>query len=116
MTGRSDIRQNTTELLVGLGCNPEQVASSLEMDGAKGEPKNPERCAVAGYLHAVITVEDRVSAVNVNRCTVRIRRSSRLKPATVVRLPEAVQQFIVMFDAGSFPQLIAGLDRQHAGT
>ena len=102
------IRQQTRQLLRGLGDNAEEVANSLAAEGVHGKPRSPQGCALAVYVTAVVGADTRVSSVVVNDTHLSIRPASRWSPPIVVRLPRTVREFISIFDAGRFPRLLPG--------
>jgi hypothetical protein len=111
---RRVIRQQTHQLLDALGNDRDQVATSLAAGGVRGVPRRVQGCAVAVYLAAVIGADPRVKAITVNDTRLQIRLQSHGTPPLVLRLPPAVREFIVAFDAGRFPSLVrtTGSSRQ----
>jgi hypothetical protein len=100
------IRQQTRQLLRGLGDNAEEVANSLAAEGVHGKPRSPQGCALAVYVTAVVGADNRISSVVVNDTHLSIRPASRWSPPIVVRLPRTLREFISIFDAGRFPRLL----------
>jgi len=102
---RTAIREQARQLLRGLGEDADRVASALGTEGVRGKPHNPRGCAVAVYVGAVVAADPRVYSVSVDNARLHIRTRPRWARPIGVRLPPAVRQFIVAFDAGKFPAL-----------
>jgi hypothetical protein len=97
----------------GLGNSASSVATDLGRAGVRGTPGNTAECPMARYLHAVIGGESSVDQVLVFDSSVRVTRVG-LRPSLVVSLPSAVSAFIRGFDAGCFPDLVSGNERDRA--
>jgi hypothetical protein len=84
------------ELLNKLGETPEEVASSLEKQGIKGEPQMARSCPIANYLCQhnfcnMVCYDVIVDSVN---CDLYIKS------------PNIIYQFIKRFDKNEFPNLV----------
>lgn len=110
MGHRGQLRQQTGELLAGLGTSRVEVAGSLCDAGVWGTRNNPSCCAVASYLGAVLGADPRVRSLTTGQSQVKIMVNGRIRflPPSVVRvpLPLSVRQFIVAFDRGIYPMLV----------
>ena len=110
MRRRQQLRNQTRELLVGLGNNRAEVAASLCDAGVWGARHNPRSCAVSSYLNALLGADPRVRSHTTGQSQVKIVLDGpvRFFPSTVVRvpLPQPVRQFIVAFDRGMYPMLV----------
>jgi hypothetical protein len=113
MGTRRQIRRGVEQVLRALGNDLDTIVSSLEAHGVRGMPKDPEECALARYLNAVIGGDPAISAVRVWQHSVRVHLRSCLGRSVVVQLPEILSQFIVAFDVLGFPQLVAGGEDGH---
>jgi hypothetical protein len=97
---RSDIARFADE----LGQNSFAIAGRLRDDRVRGVPKSTHDCVVARYLNALLSADFRVLTVEVTRDWIVVRRAGR--QGVQVRLPVSLQEFISLFDAGYFPELI----------
>lgn len=110
MTSRRQLTRQIRSLLSDLGGSPHEVAATLHRAGIRAVPKQPDACAVAMYLGAVLGADSRIQSVTVG--------SNCLKAATrqtapfyfygtmLIPVPKAVGQFIAAFDDGRYPELI----------
>ena len=101
------IREQTRELLGGLGHDAEQVAISLAAQGVRGKPRSAQGCAIAVYVGAVIAADNRVRSITVEDTRLTIRPAKRWSRPVAVRLPRPVRDFITGFDAERYPRLLA---------
>ena len=110
MGRRRQLREQTAELLAGLGTSRAAVAASLCDAGVWGTRNNPSCCAVASYLGAVLGADPRVRSLTTGQSQVKIIINGpiRFLPSSVVRvpLPPSVRQFVVAFDRGVYPMLV----------
>jgi hypothetical protein len=110
MRRNRQLRDQTAQLLVGLGANRSEVAASLCDAGVWGARNDPTCCAVATYLSAVLGADSRVRSLTTGQSQVKIIVNGpiRILPPAVVRvpLPEPIRQFIVAFDRGMYPMLV----------
>ncbi|HLI16275.1 MAG TPA: hypothetical protein VKV23_09525 [Acidimicrobiales bacterium] len=105
-TWRGTMKRQCRDLLAGLGRSAREVASSLEAAGVRATARDPEGCAVAVYLRAILGADERVRSLQVSESNVLIRPSPRWRLAVVVPLPQPVREFIAAFDAERFPTLL----------
>jgi hypothetical protein len=103
---REHIRRNAVQLLDSLGSDRDQVARRLEDSGVLGTPSDPQGCAVAAYLMAVVGSDPEVRSVHVSRSDIIIDTARWWRPRVVVRLPEAVRRFVSAFDERQYPRLL----------
>jgi hypothetical protein len=101
------IREQTRELLGGLGHDAEEVATSLAAQGVRGKPRSAQGCAIAVYVGAVVAADNRVRSITVEDTRLTIRPAKRWSRPVAVRLPRPVRDFITGFDAEKFPRLLA---------
>jgi hypothetical protein len=101
------IREQTRELLGGLGHDANEVAASLAAEGVRGKPRSAQGCAIAVYVGAVVTADKRVRSITVEDTRLTIRPAKRWSRPVAVRLPRPVRDFITGFDAEKFPRLLA---------
>lgn len=92
-----DVAARTAELFTALGNTKQTVADRLLEAGHFGEAGSAVGCPVARYLTAALPLDfiyvDDSDAIYVG--------------TTWVDVPEAVAEFIVAFDRGAYPDLIA---------
>jgi hypothetical protein len=100
------IREQTRELLGGLGHDAEEVAASLAAEGVRGKPRSAQGCAIAVYVGAVVAADKRVRSITVEDTRLTIRPAKRWSRPVAVRLPRPVRDFITGFDAEKFPRLL----------
>lgn len=86
-----------------LGYNADEVAKTLQMKGIQGCTSDDFRCAVAEYLRAECQPPR-----NEHREDVSVGAGTAYLYATgvVIPLPDAVADFVEMFDQGLYPNLI----------
>lgn len=110
MIANRQLKQQTRDLLEGLGSCRNQVADTLRRAGVRGKPKDEGDCAVAVYLKAVLGSDQRIHSLAVQSSNVKVvtDQPRRLHPRTwvTVWLPEPVRQFIVAFDGAAYPDLV----------
>jgi hypothetical protein len=96
-------RSHAEQLLTNLGGTRQQVADNLAADGSLGQPQLCNACPVAVYLlkHLDGAVEVLVSDALINITYVGGGDED-------VKTPWPVAQFVLSFDGGGFPNLIAG--------
>jgi hypothetical protein len=104
------VRRDALRLLSQLGHDAGEVATSLELLGVRGRPKDSLECAMARYLSAVVVSDPCVRSLSVLLNTIQIQRSSGLRRTISISLPEAVRQFVAAFDARCYPNLIDNED------
>lgn len=102
---RRELRRHTASLLASLGNGADEVARRLAAASVKGEPGNPEGCAIAAYLGAVIGGDSRVESVKVSPWRVILHTSLGRRPVTVT-LPPGLQSFVQRYDHCAFPELV----------
>ncbi len=110
MGSRRQLKQQIQGLLTDLGPSHRDVATTLQRVGIRGVPKNPEGCAVALYLGAVLGSDSRVQSVAVGSNCLKASTT----PSTpfyfhgtmLVPVPKPVGQFIAAFDDGRYPELV----------
>ena len=89
-------------ILQALGDNAEDVAHLLQYGGWRGLPHNVNACPVALYLRTVVTdVTD--AAVSSEQATVHTTDGAEV----AVELSPAVAGFVLAFDIGAYPGLVA---------
>ena len=79
--------------------------------GIRAVPKNPEGCAIALYLGAVLGADSRMESVAVgSNClkasTKQSTPFSLFHGTMLIPVPKAVGQFIAAFDEGCYPELV----------
>jgi len=103
---RGQLSETTMGVLTALGEDRDTVAASLEAMAVQGVAKDPEHCAIASYLSAVISSDPEVSSVKVPAAAVIVvTRSRSWRRKIYLSTPNAVQDFVRAFDAGRFPKL-----------
>lgn len=88
-------RRQVRDFLRRLGKTPEEVAKKLAKRGFKGRRQRHYYCPVAKALKARFG----------EGCS--MRRDAAALPGMVVEAPEAVKGFVLAFDKGQFPDLVA---------
>jgi hypothetical protein len=89
-------------VLNALGDNAEDIAHLLQFGGWRGLPHDAHSCPIALYLRTVVTdVTD--AAVGSGRATVHTSDGAEV----VVELTAAAAGFVLAFDIGAYPALIA---------
>lgn len=89
-------------ILQALGDNAEDVAHLLQYGGWRGLPHNATSCPVALFLRTVVPdVTD--AAVGSDQATVHTADGAQIE----IDLPDAVAGFVLAFDIGAYPGLIA---------
>ena len=110
MTGKRELKVHTRDLLLRLGSCDADVATVLHGFGVQAAPKNPQDCAIAVYLKAILGTERRVNSLVVNRKYVMVLLGGlgrfHWHNVVKVQLPQPVCQFIVAFDGGAYPELV----------
>lgn len=109
VTWRRDLRGRSLTLLQSLGSDADEVGRRLGAAAVRGDPGDPERCAVAVFLAPILSADPVVRGVRVTaRCArISVRRGARFSVG--VRLPEPVRSFVDGFDRGHFPELVVPL-------
>jgi hypothetical protein len=109
------LKQQTNQLLAGLGGSPDEVAVTLEAAGVHGVPKSNQSCAIALYLTALMGSDCGVRSVAIGPCSLVMEIISppdgRPAGRLLVQLPKPVRRFVAAFDAQEYPMLT----RQHGG-
>jgi len=95
-------------LLDDLGLQPGDIAESLARAGVVGRPRDSEACALASYLHAVLSGEGAIRRVQVGTSSLRITWESPWRRRLSLPHPAGVVDFVKAFDLGAFPQLLRG--------
>jgi hypothetical protein len=106
MSEYRQLKRQVGDLLVGLGTNADEVASSLEATGVRGTPRSNRTCPIALYLSAVMGADPRVRSITVGHCSMVIALATPdLRPAgrLLVQLPKPVRRFVSAFDALKYP-------------
>jgi|SRR5579862_250251 len=103
---RCELRTQVDAVLRSLGDDPAHVARHLEAAGVRGRPRNPEGCAIAVYLSAVVGSDPRVRAVLVMPERVVVQRARWWQAPVMVPLPKALCGFVAQFDHHRYPRLI----------
>ena len=104
---RAALARQTAQLLHALGGEPVEVAGALAEAGVLGRPADARQCALAVYLRAVMSGDNRVGAVRVLRDRVVVVSSpGRLGRRVVVPMPPAARAFVTSFDAQRYPALL----------
>ena len=111
LQGRRQIEQRVTWLLQSLGDDADTVAATLAGEGVTGFRSQSRNCAIARYLGAVVGAEPVVGVITVSQTAVCISGRHWWTPKVRRTLPHAIRQFIIGFDTGRYPQLIAAGDR-----
>ncbi len=110
---RELIRTSAVTLLDSLGTSLDEVAGSLARTGVVGTPSDPQGCAVANFLQAVIGADPEVRSIHVSRSDVIIETAGWWRPRVVVRLPDPVRCFVAAFDERHYPQLLRATGWTH---
>lgn len=84
-----------SDLLNGMGNTAPAIAAFLEGQGIRGVLKELYACPIAIYLR------------NQGCKNPAVTRTSISTDTESVRPPNAVRRFILLFDAGDFPQLVS---------
>ena len=96
------------EALDALPVGPERIADHLAAMGVKAECRNPGGCAIAEYL-AVTTAVPADHELSVGTVTAwLIHSDDALAPVERVELRGDVAEFVLNFDRGQYPDLVAG--------
>jgi hypothetical protein len=103
---RRDVRESTRTVLASLGETSAQIAASLDRSGVRAMPRDPNDCAIAVFLNAVLAVHPDVRAVRVLGTEVMLCPERWWHPVVRVSLSTPLRHFVSSFDLGSFPQLI----------
>jgi len=109
VTIKRQLHDQTRDLLVDLGTSRAEVADALRDLGVVATPKDPQDCAIAVYLKAILGTERRVRslAVKCNCVMVFLDEAKRFhwRSVVTIELPEPVGEFVVAFDQGAYPEL-----------
>jgi len=106
------LKRQVEAFLVGLGSSDAEVAARLSREGVRGVPGDPDDCAVAVYLDAVLAADPQVRSVKVAGTAAAVYRHWRRRIS--VPLPEPTRVFIGGFDKGRFPGLVRASDVESA--
>jgi hypothetical protein len=111
MDSRRQLKQQIRDLLADLGGSHREVAACMRRAGIRAVPKNPEGCAIALYLGAVLGADSRMESVSVgSNClkasTKQSTPFSLFHGTMLIPVPKAVGQFIAAFDEGCYPELV----------
>jgi hypothetical protein len=93
-------------LLNSLGDTPEQVADSLLAQKITGVPGSSILCPISYWLRSRGVIN-----AHTNKIMIKIYQWNKAGPVSIPEdiiirpLPEAISQFINMFDQGKFPNL-----------
>jgi hypothetical protein len=98
------INQRAAAALIALGDNAEQIAVTLLRGGWYGERHNSGACPIAHYL---MTVLPEVLDLAVGSYQATLYTVSDTNPDIEIDLTEAVAGFVLTFDIGAYPELIA---------
>lgn len=109
------MEQQVTRLLHELGDDADQVAATLVAEGVTGRRSQSRDCAIARYLGAVVGADPAVGTITVSQTAVCISGRHWWTPKARRSLPHAIRQFIIAFDTGRYPQLVAPEDRTRPG-
>jgi hypothetical protein len=102
---RRQMKQDILQLLDGLGRTPGSVADSLSRSGVQGHQYSLTDCPVARYTNAILAGDPRCGSVRVGMRHLRVGHPWRL--GLRVSLPIAVRSFIMRFDEGEYPAMLA---------
>ncbi len=86
---------NLQEALYALGDTTEDIARNLQLLRLQGRRNNPLTCPVSRYLRLCGIRRPSVSMSNI------MYEGSQILPT-----PDAVSEFVRLFDAGKYPQLV----------
>ncbi len=103
---RRDVRESTRTVLASLGETSAQIAASLDRSGVRAMPRDPNDCAIAVFLNAVLAVHPDVRAVRVTGTEVTLCPTQWWHAAVRIRLSAPLRHFVSSFDLGTFPQLM----------
>jgi hypothetical protein len=99
MTGRRQLKRQIQDVLAELGSSRAEAAESLHNSGVHTVPKDPQCCAVAVYLNAVLGADLRVASVLVHSHSVQVLaegpRWYQLSHLVTVALSPSLRDFIV---------------------
>lgn len=101
------LKQRAESALVALGDTAEKVAHTLMNGGWRGRPHESGTCPIALYL---MTVLPGVLGVIVGSDRATIHPIDEADADAEVHLTAAVAGFVLAFDIGAFPELIAQSD------
>jgi hypothetical protein len=116
MNSRRAMKKEIGELLEGLGSSRAEVATTLQALRVRAAPKDPEGCAIARFLDAIVGGDPLVHSISVHRSHVKVLTLPKtlLRPPGVrVSLPLPVRHFVRAFDAGIYPGLVRWKDTTH---
>ncbi len=103
---RRDLEERTQAVLASLGETSAQIATSLDRSGVRAMPRDPNDCAIAVFLNAVLAVHPDVRAVRVLGTEVRLCPERWWHPVVRVSLSAPLRHFVSSFDLGTYPQLM----------
>jgi hypothetical protein len=110
MSGSRELKNQTRDLLVELGTSRTEVARTLRSLGVRAVPNDPQDCAVAVYLRAVMGADRRIRSFAVQSGDVKVLVDEpkwfRLPNVVRVLLPAPVRDFIAAFDGRVYPDLV----------
>ena len=103
--GRKELRDRVAEMLRTLGGDPEEVSRQLELASVRGTPRDPQDCAIALFLTAILGADPAVRTLKVFNDRVVVFPTQRWLGQIVVRLSEPLRLFVADFDRDRYPQL-----------
>jgi hypothetical protein len=103
---RQQLRSSVETLMEDLGPTAEAIAEHLRDLGVRGRPGDEEQCVLNSYLRLVVGADPAVVGVAVRPHAVHVR-VQRWSPAVRVPLSLEARAFIIAFDAGLHPGLVA---------
>ena len=110
MIGARELKRQIRAVLAELGSCRFEVAEALRNLGVHAVPKDPQDCAVAVYLKAILGTDLRVTLVLVHSRRVKVLvdepRWYRPSHLVTVTLPRPLRDFIVAFDESVYPDLL----------
>lgn len=112
---RRQLEADTRVLLSSLGDDPVQIAATLDAFGVRATPGDPWGCAIAVFLHALLSGERGVASISVTNTEVRLNPPTPWRRSAHVLLSDPLRQFVSSFDVEGFPALVRGETRRSPG-
>lgn len=102
---RDNVCRRLESILDAMGSTPDEVRTTIESTGIKGEPISPRRCPVARYLGSQ-GFGDSYDLVTTYSKVIVWWSGTDSEHQAQVPIPEPVRGFIEKFDQGLYPWLI----------
>jgi hypothetical protein len=102
-----ELRKQLEALLNSLGSTDVDIAATLASAGVKGDPGSSTDGAMARYLNAVVAFDPRVAAISVMSSRIAVTCGHCWLRVVIIPTPSSMSSFLVRFDRGDFPDLLA---------